>query len=232
MGYTCIDGEMVIVPEEADVVRKIFELYLQGLSFGQIKMYLESMNIKTVTRNEHWDSSTIQKMLKNEKYKGDSRLQKTYVEDVMTGKKVKNTGQVSSYYVKDSHPAIISEGIFDKVQKEMTRRSRVVYKEDGTVEKTGKRYTSKYLFGNILECWYCGAAYRRRAERGKVVWRCGTRMESGRDTCGDSPTLNEEWIKEILARNICEDRIYDEEIVRNKVDRISVFNKHIDKIRI
>ena len=150
----------------------------------------------------------------------------------MCSSDLKNTGQVSSYYVKDSHPAIISEGIFDKVQKEMTRRSRVVYKEDGTVEKTGKRYTSKYLFGNILECWYCGAAYRRRAERGKVVWRCGTRMESGRDTCGDSPTLNEEWIKEILARNICEDRIYDEEIVRNKVDRISVFNKHIDKIRI
>lgn len=69
MGYTCVDVEMVIVPEQADIVRKIFDLYLQGLSFGQIKNYLGSMDIKTVTGNEHWDTTTIQKMLKNEKYK-------------------------------------------------------------------------------------------------------------------------------------------------------------------
>jgi site-specific DNA recombinase len=74
MGYTCIDGEIVIVPEQTEVVRKIFELYLQGLSFGQIKAYLESMGIKTVTGNDHWDTTTIQKMLKNEKYKGDTML--------------------------------------------------------------------------------------------------------------------------------------------------------------
>lgn len=57
MGYTCIDGEIVIVPEQAEVVRKIFELYLQGKTFGQIKRYLESMNIKTVTGNEQWDTT-------------------------------------------------------------------------------------------------------------------------------------------------------------------------------
>jgi site-specific DNA recombinase len=239
MGYTCIDGEMTVVPEEADVVRKIFELYLQGLSLGQIKMYLESMDIKTVTGNEFWDPSTIQKMLKNEKYKGDSRLQKTYVEDVMIGKKVKNTGQVTSYYIKDSHPAIVSEDIFDKVQEEMDRRSSIVYKEDGTVSSKGKRYNSKYLLGNILECGHCGATYRRRTERGKVVWRCGTRMEKGRDMCGDSPTLNEKWIKEILAGNVCENGSYDEGMIRGEVDKILVFGKNVgicckngDKIRI
>lgn len=93
MGYTCVDGEIVIVPEQAEVVRKIFELYLQGLTLGQIKMYLESMDIKTVTGKDQWDTTTIQKMLKNEKYKGDTLLQKTYTEDFMNGKKVKNTGQ-------------------------------------------------------------------------------------------------------------------------------------------
>lgn len=108
MGYTCVDGEMVIVPEEAEIVRTIFELYLKGLSFGQIKAYLESMDIKTVTGNEHWDTTTIWKMLTNEKYKGDTRLQKSYTEDFMTGKKAKNTGQRHSYYVSNSHPAIVS----------------------------------------------------------------------------------------------------------------------------
>lgn len=122
MGYTCVDGEMVIVPEEAEVVKKIFELYLKGLSFGQIKDYLESKDIKTVTGNEHWDTSTIQKMLKNEKYKGDTRLQKTYTEDFMTGRKVRNTGQRHSYYVSNSHPAIVSDEIFGKVQEEMNKR--------------------------------------------------------------------------------------------------------------
>lgn len=239
MGYTCIDGEMIIVPEEAYVIRKIFELYLQGLSLGQIKIYLESMDIKTVTGNEFWDPTTIQKMLKNEKYKGDTRLQKTYVEDVMTGKKIKNTGQVTSYYIRNSHPAIVSEEIFNKVKEEMARRTRIVYKEDGTIEKTGKRYTSKYLLGNILECGYCGAAYRRRTERGKVVWRCATRMEKGRDMCGDSPTLKEEWIRKTLAKNICENGNYDGGMIRDEVDKILVFGKNVgicckngDKIRI
>lgn len=228
MGYTCVDGEMVIVPEEAEVVKKIFELYLKGLSFGQIKDYLESKDIKTVTGNEHWDTSTIQKMLKNEKYKGDTRLQKTYTEDFMTGRKVRNTGQRHSYYVSNSHPAIVSDEIFGKVQEEMNKRSRTVYKEDGTVELKARKYSGKYLLGNLLICGYCGASYRRRTERGKVVWRCATRMEKGKESCADSPTLKEEWIKEVLEEIICENGIYDEEIVRDKVDRILVFNKYMD----
>lgn len=228
MGYTCVDGKMVIIPEEAEIVRKTFELYLKGLSFGQIKIYLESMDIRTVTGNEHWDTTTIQKMLKNEKYKGDTRLQKSYTEDFMTGKKVRNTGQRHSYYVGNSHPAIVSDEVFDKAQEEMAKRSRIIYKEDGTVRSKGKRYNSKYLLGNILVCGHCGASYRRRTERGKVVWRCGTRMEGGRDKCGDSPTLKEEFTEETLRKVICENGIFDEEIIRDKVDRISVFSQHID----
>lgn len=102
MGYTCVNGEMVIVHEQAEIVKKIFELYLKGLSFGQVKDYLESMDIKTVTGNKHWDTTTIQKMLKNEKYKGDTMLQKTYTEGFMTAKKVKNIGQRNRHYVSNS----------------------------------------------------------------------------------------------------------------------------------
>ncbi len=228
MGYTCIDGEMVIVPVEAEIVRKIFELYLQGLSLGQIKPYLESMGIKIVTGNEHWDASTIQNMLQNEKYKGDTKLQKTYTEDFMTGKKMRNTGQMHSYYVSNSHPAIVSDEIFDKVHEEMNKRSRIVYKEDGTVELIGKRYNSKFLFGNIFEFGYCGSSYRRRTERGKIVWRCGIRMENGRDKFSDSPTLNEEGIKKNLREVVCVDKDYDEGIIRDKVNGILVFSKYMD----
>ena len=160
MGYDCVDGEIVIVPEQAEVVRKIFDLYLQGLTFAQIKAFLESQDIKTVTGKEHWDTTTIQKMLRNEKYKGDTMLQKTFTEDFMTGKKSKNIGQRSRYYLKDSHPAIVSAEMFDKVQEEMSRRARLIHKDDGTVEASASKYNGKYLLGNLLVCGDCGAAYR------------------------------------------------------------------------
>ena len=88
MGYDCVAGEIVIVPEQAEVVRKMFDLYLQGLSLGQIKSYLESQGIKTVTGKDIWDAKTIQRMLTNEKYKGDAILQKTFCADFLT-KKIK-----------------------------------------------------------------------------------------------------------------------------------------------
>lgn len=81
MGYTCVDGEIVIVLEQAEVVRKIFDLYLQGLTLRQIKAYLEAQGIKTVTGKDDWNAKTIRDMLINEKYKGDTMLQKTFTEE-------------------------------------------------------------------------------------------------------------------------------------------------------
>ncbi|SEU10315.1 Site-specific DNA recombinase [Lacrimispora sphenoides] len=225
MGYGCVDGEIVIVPEQAEILRTIFNLYLQGLTFYQIKTYLESMRVRTVTGKKHWDTTTIQKMLKNEKYKGDTMLQKTFIQDFMTGKKAKNVGQRNRYYVRNSHPAIISDEVFDKVQQEMARRARLVYKEDGTVESGISKYNGKYFWGNLLVCGDCGASYRRRMERGEVVWRCATRIEKGKDECA-LPTLNEKWLKEELSELICHG-IYDESVVKSKVDRIEVYDGHI-----
>lgn len=226
MGYACVNGDIVIAPEQAEILRKIFDLYLQGLSFGQIKSYLESQGIKTVTGKGIWDAKTIQNMLKNEKYKGDTMLQKTFTEDFMTGKKSKNIGQRSQYYIKDSHPAIVSREVFDKVQEEMAKRARLVVKDDGTVEVSENKYNGKYLLGNLLVCGDCGTSFRRRTERGKVVWRCAARIEKGKGTCSNSPTLNEEWVKERLSEMLCNGH-YDERIVRNKINKIEVFDKYI-----
>lgn len=227
MGYTCVDGEVVIVPEQAEVVRKIFELYLQGLTLGQIKMYLESMDIKTVTGKDIWDTTTIQKMLKNEKYKGDTLLQKTYTEDFMTGKKVKNTGQRTQYFVSESHPAIVTAEAFDRVQEEMAKRSRVIHHEDGTMSLNDSKYNGKYLLGNLLVCGHCGASYRRRTERGKVVWRCATRIEKGKAECSGSPTLDEGWVYDILRETLFQNGAYDEGIIRNEIAIIKVFDAFI-----
>jgi site-specific DNA recombinase len=231
MGYTCVDGEIVIVPEQAEVVKKIFDLYLHGLTLRQIKAYLEAQGIKTVTGKEVWDTKTIQRMLTNEKYKGDTMLQKTFTEDFISGKKVKNVGQRSRYYIRNSHPAIVSSEVFDKVQEEMAKRSRVVSNEDGTVKIRGSKYNGKYLLGNLLVCGDCGASYRRRTERGKVVWRCATRIENGKDACPHSPTLDEGWLQDTLVVAVCQNGTYDEGMIRSEVDKVQVFDTFIIIVR-
>lgn len=154
-------------------------------------------------------------------------LQKTYTENFMSGKKVKNVGQRDRYYISNSHPAIVSAEVFDKAQEEMIKRARLVSKKDGTVETSGSKYNGKYFLGNLLVCGDCEASYRRRMERGKVVWRCATRMEKGKEACTNSPTLDEEWVKKILSEMVCDKGSYDEKIIRNKIDKIQIFDELI-----
>lgn len=108
----------------------------------------------------------------------------------------------------------------------MFLRARLVLDENGEKLNTGNRYSSKYLFSNLLVCGNCGAGFRRRTERGKIVWRCGTKMEKGKMACGCSPTLQDEKMKRILAVAVC-GGVYDENIVKNKVKRVDVYEKQI-----
>lgn len=118
LGYTKgPDGVLQIVPEEAEIVQKIFDLYIQGNGVRKIKKYLESHGIKTVTGKTEWSTSTIDRMLSNEKYVGQVLMQKTYTPDFLTGKQVKNTGQKEMYLVENAHEPIIDQETFDKVQK-------------------------------------------------------------------------------------------------------------------
>lgn len=220
-GYDVIDGELVINEQQAEVVRNIFDWYLQGMSLGQIKHKLEEAGIKTASGSDTWYKSVIQEMLCNEKYMGDSMLQKYFTEDYLSGKKSKNVDQKARYYVHDSHEGIISKEKFLEVVCEMNRRKNITIDSDGTIVKKSKKYNPNNVLGNILECEECGATFRRRTERGKVVYRCATRMEKGRDACKESPTIGEKWIKEELGKRVCGGE-YDEEVVRKKVDKVLV----------
>lgn len=118
LGYTKgPDGILQIVPEEAEIVRKIFNLYIQGNGVRKIKRYLEEHGIKTVTGKAEWSTSTIDRMLSNGKYVGEVRMQKTFTADFMTGRREKNTGQLDSYLVEDAHEPIIDRETFELVQR-------------------------------------------------------------------------------------------------------------------
>lgn len=118
LGYTKgPDGKLEIVPEEAEIVRKIFELYIQGNGVRKIKKYLETHGIKTVTGKMEWSTSTIDRMLSNEKYVGQVLMQKTYTPDFLSGQQVKNCGQLDMYLVENAHEPIIDRETFDRVQE-------------------------------------------------------------------------------------------------------------------
>ncbi len=120
MGYTKdSDGNLIIVPEEAEIVQKIFDLYLQGLGLARIAKTLEAQGIKTTTGSEKWHSSTIHKMLKCEKYIGDAMLQKTYTVDFLSKKRVINDGIEKRYYIKNNHQPIITREQYYQVQEEL-----------------------------------------------------------------------------------------------------------------
>ena len=118
LGYTKgLDGVLQIVPEEAEIVRKIFNLYAQGNGVRKIKKYLEAHGIKTVSGKAEWSTSTIDRILSNEKYVGQVLMQKTYTPDFLTGKKEKNNGQLAMYLVENAHEPIIDRETFDRVQE-------------------------------------------------------------------------------------------------------------------
>lgn len=118
LGYTKgPDGILKIVPEEAAVVRKIFSLYVGGNGVRKIKRYLEGHGIKTVTGKSEWSTSTIDRMLSNEKYIGQVLMQKSYTPNFMTGRQEKNRGEMAMYLVENAYEPIIDRETFEKVQR-------------------------------------------------------------------------------------------------------------------
>ena len=223
LGYTRDpDGQVVIVPEEAAVVKRIFREYLEGASLVEIGKGLESDGILTGAHKEKWRPETIHKMLRNEKYMGDALLQKTYTTDFLTKKKVVNNGIAPQYYVENSHEAIIPKDIFMRVQEEMERRANLTSGK----ERKRRLYSSKYALSGIVFCGHCGDIYRRIRwnNRGckSTVWRCVSRVL--KKTSGiDCParTVKEEILHEAVADAINQVMMLDDaffETFRDSLD--------------
>ena len=197
------DGEIVIVPEEAEIVRKLFSMYLDGKSLDQLKSYLESNGIKTFTGKSEWAKNGIKLMLQNEKYVGDLLYQKTFRTDCISKKTIVNNGERTRYLVSNNHPAIIDRETFKLVQLEFASRSSKRKKSDIAITNQGK-HSGKYELSNVLVCGECGSPYRRKMKSSKgiqtVYWRCLNCLENGKEFCRDSHGVLETKLHEAIGR--------------------------------
>ena len=209
LGYRKGDDDMPeIVPEEAEIVKEIYRLYLDGMSLNMIVDRLNEKGLTTKGSSSPYRKEVVQRILTNEKYTGDALLQKTYVTDCITKKTRKNNGELPMYLVKNHHEAIISRADFNRVQEEMARRSaKQSIAEKLTKTEQGK-YSAKYALSELLICGECGSHYRRVTWTAKgfkeIKWRCINRIQYGKKKCHSSPTIDEQALHKAIISAINE----------------------------
>lgn len=226
------DGQPEIVPEQADIVRRIYNDFLAGATYLEIAKRLTEEHVPTMGGGNRWFSERIKSILKNEKYKGDALLQKTYITDPISKRVKKNNGELPMYYVENSHPAIIERRIFDRVQEEIARRAgKKKVKQTGTKTELG-RYSGKYALTELLYCGECGTPYRRctwsRNGKKKIVWRCVSRLDYGKKYCKNSPSVEESRLHNAIAAAITKKANSEEINIGGIMDHIESFGSRCD----
>ena len=197
------DSQPEIVPEEAAIVERIYEMFLAGQPVKVIAQTLQAEKIEILGKNLSFSKNMIMNILRNEKYCGDCILQKTVTVDCISKTRKANQGEAPMYIVENNHPAIISREVFNRVQEELIRRQALRAKSDKTsITATGKY--SKYALTEVLQCAECGSRYRRVTwtahGRKKIVWRCISRLDYGTKHCKDSITVEEEALHGAVVR--------------------------------
>jgi hypothetical protein len=201
------DGNIVINEREARIVKYIYSRYLQGLNPKAIAKELEYKVTPNVRGDVKWYGTTIRSMLKNEKYTGNSILQKTYSVDFLTKKRLINNGEIPKYYVENSHPAIISQAQFDLVQEEFQKGCAYP-----------NRSTSANLFSNRIVCGTCDDLFGRKIWHSndkyrRVVWQCNDKYK-GEVKC-DNVHLSEDEIYKSILEAINKVIVEKDEIIEN-----------------
>ena len=179
LGYRLKDGVLQIVPEEAEIVKMIFNDYLSGMGRNAIMKKLIRMGVPTLSGGQ-WRENTLLQILTNEKYTGDMLLQKTYSVDHLTKKQMINRGERRRYYIENSHEPIIDKETFAKVQQELARRAEKF--------QPNAPFSGEYPFTGLIRCGFCGGYFRRKianagSKYAKPVWICNTFNTYGKDVC-------------------------------------------------
>ncbi len=198
------DKTITVNQQEAEIVRYIFKRYIEGAGCMVIGKELENLGYKTKRGSVQWAESTVAGIIKNEKYKGDILMGKTFTVDPISKRRLNNFGEEDKFYIKEHHEPIISEEIFEKAQEILRRRSRArnCHVEGGKREK----FSRQYAFSCMLECGFCGGTLTRRSwhagtEHQKTIWQCVTSTKKGKTNCPDSKGIPEEAIEKAFIES-------------------------------
>lgn len=175
-------GDLVINPQEAKIIQRIYTEYLAGKGCFKLAKILNAEGVPTVT-GANWGETSILEILKNEKYKGDAFLQKTYVADHLSKQRKRNMGEVDSFYIEENHSPIITKEVWEAVQLEMKKRAQAYGNFKGST-----KYQNRYPLTGMLYCSKCGATLKRRvwnskASCRKIVWQCSNYVKNGKAGC-------------------------------------------------
>ena len=208
------DGKPEIVEEEAEVVRLIYSLFIEGKAYQDIAKRLEAKGIKSPGGSSKWSSSTIQSILSNEKYKGDALLQKGFTVNFLEHKRKINEGEVEQYYVENSHPAIIDKNEWDYVQNEIARRKQL-----------GRSYSGSKFSSRII-CGCCGGIFGHKVTHSNKkykssVLRCNDKYKKG-ISCS-TPIVKEVDVENAFVKAF-------NELGKNKIEIINFLESNIESM--
>ncbi|WP_244287733.1 recombinase family protein [Lacrimispora celerecrescens] len=180
LGYdTDEDGKLVVNRKQAQIVARLYSEFLNGKTVDYIKRIFEREGVKNWDGETKWQTTTLQSMLENEKYKGDAILQKSYTTDFLTKKRVQNNGELQKFHIEDDHEAIIEPWIWECVQLEVQRRKEYL-EEHGTNSYSHRPETNP--FASKIVCGCCNKVFARKGWRSSTgvarkVWQCCERYK-------------------------------------------------------
>lgn len=191
------DKSLTVNEAEAEIVRFIFDRYIEG--YGAYSIAKELTRLGKINKKGlvKWTDSGVRGIIKNEKYKGDLLLGKTYTVDPISKRRLDNRGEQDRFYIENHHEPIVSAEIWDKAQEICKSR----YKENpNVVEGTRTKFARKFAFSSMCECGFCGTNLTRRShnqdtQHKKPVWKCRTASNKGIENCPNSKSIDEAIIE-------------------------------------
>jgi len=201
------DGNLVLNSKEAVIIKRIFSMFLQGMTPYGIASQLSADGILSPGKKEKWNAATVRRILENEKYKGDALLQKSYTVDFLTKKKKVNEGEIPQYYVENNHEAIIEPAVFEMVQRELAKR-----------QPGHNRHSGVHIFSGRIKCGECGSWYGSKiwhsnSKYRRMVLQCNQKF-SGDKKC-QTPHLDEDIIMQHFVAAVNKLLADKDEIIAN-----------------
>ena len=237
--YNPEDKTLTVNEEEAAVVRYIFQRYTEGAGGSVIAKELENLGYKTKRGSPKWADSTVIGIIKNEKYKGDILLGKTFTVDPISKRRLYNFGEEDQFYIREHHEPIISEEVFEAAQEILRRRAKP---RSLNVDGKREKFSRKYAFSCMIECGFCGGTLTRRSwhsssQYNKAIWQCVVSTKKGKKFCPESKGVDERTIERAFVesyRLLCQNNkdVLDEFMKRTESTmrkRVATFRQTLEQ---